>query len=56
MASPEKEDGGRSGRDQQAEEDCGAKGVSELIREEKEHNLFLLMASVVSVNAEPIPL
>lgn len=30
--------------------------MSEVIREEKEHNLFLLMASVVSVSAEPIPL
>lgn len=30
--------------------------VSEVIREEKEHNLFLLMAFVISVNAEPNPL
>lgn len=31
-------------------------GLREVIREEKEYNLFLLMASVVSVSAEFIPL
>lgn len=28
--------------------------MQEVIREEKEHNLFLLMASVVSVSAESV--
>lgn len=30
--------------------------VSGVIREEKEHNLFLLIGSVVPVDARPIPL
>lgn len=30
--------------------------MSEVIKEEKEHDLFLLMARVVSVSAEPGPL